>query len=102
MEGAAGQGTSFHTSRPWKEFFFLVEYNLGVLRDADLPINLVEIWFLHNSCGYWEFPWKDNSQVVDVKHVFMGPCTPGVILDSSVYNLSFSKIYFIKNSVDML
>ena len=95
MGCTAGQGTSFHTPRPQKESFF-VEYNLGVLRDADLPMNPLEIWFLHYSC--------------DVKCFFMQPCIPGVILgqncirllDAVLYDLIFSTIYFIKNSVNML
>ena len=110
MRRAVGQGTFFHSPRSQKGSFFVVEYNLGVLRDADSPINLVEIRFLHHSCAYWEFPRKDDSQVVDVKCVFMGPCIPGVILgkncirlsDAALYDLIFSKIYFIKNSVNML
>ena len=95
MGCTAGQGTSFHTPRLQKESFFVVEYNLDVLRDADL-MNLLEIWFLHYSC--------------DVKCFFMQPCIPGVILgqncirllDAVLYDLIFSTIYFIKNSVNML
>ena len=48
--------------------------------DADSPINLVEIQFLNYSCGYWEFHKKDDSQVVDVKYVFMGQCIPSEIM----------------------
>ena len=110
MGSAAGQGISFHTPRAQKESFFVVEYNLGVLRGADLTINLVEIRFLHYSYGYWEFPGKEDSQVMDVKCVFMRPCIPGLILgqncirlfDSALYSLIFSKVYIIKNSVNML
>ena len=44
--------------------------------DADSPINLVEIGFLHYSCQYLEFSQKDDSQVLDLKYLFMGPCIP--------------------------
>ena len=44
--------------------------------DADSPNDLVEIRFLRYSCQYLEFSKKDDSQVVNVKYVFMGPCIP--------------------------
>ena len=75
MEPAAGQGTFFHLPRSQEESFFVGEHNLGVLRGCS-PINLVEILFLHYSSVYWEFLRKDDSQVGDVKYVFMRPCIP--------------------------
>ena len=26
--------------------------------------------------GYWDFPKKPKAEIIDVKYVFMGPCTP--------------------------
>ena len=41
--------------------------------------NEAELKFLHNTCGYWDFPKLDDTKVVDTKYIFIGPCTPSKI-----------------------
>ncbi|XP_066910375.1 uncharacterized protein [Clytia hemisphaerica] len=35
-----------------------------------------EVLFLEYKSGYWEFPVKKKSEIVDTKYFFVGPCTP--------------------------
>ena len=30
---------------------------------------------LHYTCGYWEFPRKNDINIVDAKYIFYGPYT---------------------------
>ena len=37
----------------------------------------MEIKFLKNTCdNYWEFPKSDDTKIIDIDYVFIGPCTP--------------------------
>lgn len=43
--------------------------------DVDDSAKSVEMKFLHYTCGSWVFPKVDDTKIVNVKYVFMGPCT---------------------------
>ena len=36
----------------------------------------VEIKFLCKKCEAWDFPSKEDQQIIESKFVFMGPCKP--------------------------
>ena len=67
------------------------------------------IWLRFNpmalllSCGYWEFPKKNNSHVVDEKYFFMGPCIPSKILKRGYMaedDLTFCQVFIIKQKLN--
>ena len=70
-------------------------------QDADSPVNLVEIRFLHYSCGYWEFPRKYDSQVGDLKYVIIGPCIPSETTKSWHHGENLMKLpeFFVVSSI---
>ena len=39
------------------------------------PVKLKWSWFLHNTCGYWEFSKMKNINIFD-ENIFYGPCAP--------------------------
>ena len=44
--------------------------------DADSAVIKAEFKFLNYQCGYWDFPKRNDSEIVDIKYVFHGPCIP--------------------------
>ena len=44
--------------------------------DTNVKISEVVIEFLHYTCGHWEFPKKNDINIVDAKYIFYRPWTP--------------------------
>ena len=43
--------------------------------DTNVKASEVEMEILHYTCGYWEFPRKNDINIVDAKYIFYGPYT---------------------------
>ena len=44
--------------------------------DANSVVTRAEFRFLEYQCGFWDFPKKDDINIIDMKCVFYGPCLP--------------------------
>ena len=71
--------------------FALSISSLKVPSHDDVMAKEAELKFLHNTCGYWDFPKVDDIQVVETKYIFIGPCTPSEITKKG-YKICFNKV----------
>ena len=44
--------------------------------DKETKASLIEVLFLENGCGVWDFPKNTKTLLIETKYVFMGPCKP--------------------------
>ena len=54
--------------------------------DEDLPVKTVEIKFLNRKIlssipeqMTWHWPKAEDKDIIEVKYIFMGPCTPDLL-----------------------
>ena len=49
--------------------------------DPEENVESVEMKFLHyRLSGFWDFPKQPDIEIVDAKYLFLGPCTPAIVV----------------------